>query len=460
MSGSFSALMAYSHMKTQESERAVQVALAERKRKEALRRKQQEEFEQKQRELEAQLRLRHFEDEKKEKERQARRERELEAKRLEAQRREEEQRQTLLHGPKKAKAGGPRYPTSNSSARDDLRRRRFPSDDEDSASTALTREEKRERRLANEYRFGPTRRPSSAAGYGKAGKRLPGGAIDVATPPPSSTPPDVAAGSVRARLSAMPNTLTKLNVVKRDTRTIDEILRDRAKAREVKTLDGDEAKEFHDWFGAKPKADKDAASAKKARSSRSASVSDSRSTTPAAFPKPSAPSPKKAPPPKPARPSSSKAPASSSKAQPASLSSIRMPKVTAPVKSSAQKVPPSSKSVPTSSKPTLKKRPRSPSLSDSEFSDSDSPPRRRRQKSAIPDISAEIWSLFGKNRDAYVSRNVESDDEDMEVDVRDLEKEELKSARLAKREDLAAEEEERRREEEKRKRKKERERWE
>jgi len=48
-------------------------------------------------------------------------------------------------------------------------------------------------------------------------------------------------------------TLTKLNVVKRDTRTIDEIVQDRAKA---KTLDGDKAREFSDWFGTSKKKDK------------------------------------------------------------------------------------------------------------------------------------------------------------------------------------------------------------
>jgi hypothetical protein len=53
----------------------------------------------------------------------------------------------------------------------------------------------------------------------------------------------------------MPNTLTKLNVVKRDTRTIDEILQDRAKAKEGKVLDGDDAREFADWFGSSKEKD-------------------------------------------------------------------------------------------------------------------------------------------------------------------------------------------------------------
>ena len=43
--------------------------------------------------------------------------------------------------------------------------------------------------------------------------------------------------------------LVKLNQNKRDTRTIDEIMADRAKMRQGKVLDGAFAKEFNDWFG-------------------------------------------------------------------------------------------------------------------------------------------------------------------------------------------------------------------
>jgi len=57
-----------------------------------------------------------------------------------------------------------------------------------------------------------------------------------------------------------------------------------------------------------------------------------------------------------------------------------------------------------------------------------------------------------------MSRTVMSDDEDMEADMTALEREELTSARIARKEDLKAEEEERRHEEEKRRRRKERER--
>jgi len=65
--------------------------------------------------------------------------------------------------------------------------------------------------------------------------------------------------------------------------------------------------------------------------------------------------------------------------------------------------------------------------------------------------------MFGKNRDAYVRKDVFSDDEDMEADASILEREEYESARVAKREDEAALEEERRHEQEKRRKRKEKE---
>lgn len=65
--------------------------------------------------------------------------------------------------------------------------------------------------------------------------------------------------------------------------------------------------------------------------------------------------------------------------------------------------------------------------------------------------------MFGKDRGSYVGKDVLSDDEDMEADARILEKEELRSSRLAKKEEERALEEERIHELEKRQRKKEKE---
>jgi protein SPT2 len=89
---------------------------------------------------------------------------------------------------------------------------------------------------------------------GSRDARLPGGGINITAS--RSQAADGSAGdgrSVQARLAAMPITLAKLNTVKRETRTIDEILRDRAKACVNKTLEGGEALDFHHWFGTKPK---------------------------------------------------------------------------------------------------------------------------------------------------------------------------------------------------------------
>jgi protein SPT2 len=122
---------------------------------------------------------------------------------------------------------------------------------------ALTRAEKRERKAMLELRRDfqlPKRAGSSSSSNSKAGRRLPGGAVDATSDASGSGGAGSAQLSARARLTMMPNTLTKLNVNKRDTRTIDEILQDRAKLRgEVKVLDGEDAREFNDWFGGKKK---------------------------------------------------------------------------------------------------------------------------------------------------------------------------------------------------------------
>jgi len=246
---SFAALMALSASQTKESQTAVQSALQQRQRNEELNRKKREEFERKQLEEAAKLRLKRFEDEKKQQELAAKKEAEKRLLEEEQARREEEQRNALLYGPKKAKSG-PKWPSSSGTLKEGVHRRRLPSDDEDgsrsgSPAAALTREEKRQRRTEAEMRRSyALKRASASSGYHKAGRRLPGGAIDATSAPNSDSANS--SQSVKARLAAMPNTLTKLNVNKRDTRTIDEILQDRAKA---KIATGDEAKEFNDWFG-------------------------------------------------------------------------------------------------------------------------------------------------------------------------------------------------------------------
>ena len=242
--------MALSASQTKEVQSAVQTALEQRQRNEELKRKKREESDRKARQEEAKLRQKRFEDQKKEQELEAKRVAEQARREAEQVRREEEARNALLYGPKKARQQGPRWPTSQSGIKDEVRRRVGGEAEAESRSGSpamvLTREEKRQRRMEAEMRRTYQLKRSSS-GYTKAGRRvLPGGAID-ATSAPTSDAGD-SAQSVKARLAALPNTLTKLNVNKRDIRTIDEILQDRAKAKNV-TLDGNDAREFNDWFG-------------------------------------------------------------------------------------------------------------------------------------------------------------------------------------------------------------------
>ncbi len=245
--------MALSASQTKQSQSAVQLALQERQRKEAAKRKEQEEQDRKNKERETKLRLKHFEEQKKQEERLRREEQRLQAMEAARQQREDEQRSALLYGPKKAS----KWPTSASGAKEAVRRSRLPSGDDEGADDAptgisLTREELRQRKQAAEQRRLYASPKRSGAGYSKRGKRLAGGAVDITTTSASGAESGKFK-SVKDRLAAQPITLTKLNVVKRDTRTIDEIVQDRAKA---KTLDGDKAREFSDWFGTSKKKDK------------------------------------------------------------------------------------------------------------------------------------------------------------------------------------------------------------
>ncbi|KAF8896547.1 hypothetical protein BD779DRAFT_593512 [Infundibulicybe gibba] len=475
----FQALMALSATQTRESQSAVQTAIQERQRKEELRRKQQEERDRKEQEMEKKLRLKRFEDQKREEERLKRQEEARKAKEAELQRREEEQRDALRYGPKKAKTattggGTPKWPSSQSSNREGVRKTKIPGDedDDDSAPEFLTREEKRERKLQQERRklFQPTKRTTQSSAYTKSGRRLPGGAVDIAT-----TSQSLDAGSknqsIRERIAAMPNTLTKLNTVKRDTRTIDEIYRTGRKRKSKSSMATRPASSTIGLVLPRKK--------NKRRShppppplfhrhlaqilllpvsirtdicqlvpltmisegSNYAATSSQKKTT-----KPSNP-----------KPISTK-PSASSSAGPKSATSATRPngsdKYAKPSNIPSAKISKISASAPPRNNGSFsKKRTRSPSRSPTP------PPYKKRALSPelTNDISSTIWQMFGKKRDNYVGMDVLSDDEDMEADATLLEREEMLSARIAKREEEQAIEEERRHEEEKRRRKKDKE---
>lgn len=448
MSG-FAALMALSRSQTKESQDSVQSALIQRQRKEELKQKQQEEQEKKERERENKLRLKYFEEAKRQEELKLRREQEEAARERERKRREDEERDALRYGPKKPKStSSPKWPSANTHSRDNGRRR--DSDDEGSAALALTREEKRKRKEEAELRrsLNPGKRSSHSSGR-KADGKLPGGAIDVTSAQSFDSGSPASAQSIKARISAIPNTLTKLNVVKRDTRTIDEILQDRAKAREAKVLDGDDAREFNDWFGGSKKKEP----LKKPALPTTGSTPSSGANTPTSlnseyttcqwfanvfsFTIVEANGATSAPIPGVKGAVAMKTGPSKSSA--AGIKNVSTSKLSPLLKAKRTSVPSASKVLSGPSKVTTKtssgarsdasSRKRSHSLSFSNSISPSPPPAKRR---ALPEahshnaVKEEIWKMFGKDRNTYVARDVMSDDEDMEADATALEMEEYR----------------------------------
>lgn len=305
--------------------------------------------------------------------------------------------------------------------------------------------------------YGGAKKPGSASAgsYQKVGRKLAGGAVDIIIDPTASSGGGSEYKSVKERLIAQQNTLVKLNANKRDTRTIDEIVTQRAMARQHKTLEGEQAAQFDDWFGVKKK-DKE----KEKLNSRPSSVGPAP-TPPSQVKKPVPPSARAvAPPPRPTqRPVAYPPPRASVSTKHSNDRPLDRVKSAAAKSAKRSSIEPirSSRDVP-------KKRQRSMTRSESP------PPKRRHHREYDSEdldededeetggLRNEIWQLFGRDRSKYVARDVLSDDDDMEADTRALEREEKASARAAAREEQLALEEERRHEEEKRRRKKERER--
>ena len=440
---SFAALMALSATQTRQAEAQVQSTLEERKRRDAEKRKQQDEKERKEKELEVKMRLRLLDERRREEERQKKMEAEKQAKEAALRKKEDEQRDALRYGPKKGKTD---YPSSSYGSRDQGRRKSSSSDDESGAGgSALTREEKRQLRLQRELNYGLSNGKRSAGGtYRKAGRRLPGGAVDVFTDGGAS--PGGNYRSVKDRLAHEPPGLIRLNVNKRDTRTIDEIRQD-LERKKTKVLMGEDAKGFDNWFGG-GKGKGKGATASPSQPSREHSIFSSRSPSPveerpapsksqARGTKSQSRTPPTAPrPPAPAQSSShtssiSKQPATAAKGSSISIRSVGRPqdkfpsfrKAPAPAKGTA-KPPLKGHMAPSGSKPpgsAVAPRKRQRSLS----YDSPPPPKRR----SLPpesgsrlgnDISTTIWKMFGKDRSRVMANDVYSDDEDMEADAMDL----------------------------------------
>jgi len=414
--------MAISASNTQASQRAAQQALAEKKRKEEEELRKRAERDRKEKELEARLRLKHFEDEKRDREKKEREEKLNEEKERLREKKEAMARDKLLGNVKKpSRSRSPSYPSVNSGSRDELRKKRLPSDDEDDGGSFLTREEKRERRRIADLKFGAGRTKKVTIGSGasqRTRKLLPGGGLDMGDTDRGQGSGGSSSQSVKARLAAMPNTLQKLNVNKRDTRTIDEIIRDREKNKEGRVLNGEQAKEFNDWFGKK----KDTTGLAKKTAALDLSANDSRAGTPTLSTKPTSSSTLNRMPSTASLPSFSK---TKDIAKPSSSRAAPNPKAgpsSRPPGHAPPRPRPSSVHNPSSAG---KKHRRSESFSEDD-EEYDSPPSKKRYAPpAQDDYRSEIWKLFGKDRSSYVNNAVDSD-EDMEADAMDLEREELR----------------------------------
>lgn len=283
MSASFANLMALSASQTQQQQSAVAQALRERQRKEALRIKQQAEQEAKELAKEKERRLKLFEAQKKEEEARKREEEARTRREQAAKKREDEAKYKLLFGAKKAAKmvgsssasagaagagkGKGRSPGASGAGGSKAGSKFLDDDDDDGGPIPLTREELRQRKLDREMaRIYGTKKSSTGTsssssylgGTTKAGRKLPGGAVDITMNHNKSSSSQADGKSVKDRLTSMPNALVKLNVNKRDTRTIDEIMRDKEKAKAGKVLEGDEAAAFDDWFGSSKKKEKEA----------------------------------------------------------------------------------------------------------------------------------------------------------------------------------------------------------
>jgi len=419
MTSTFATLMAISASNTQASQRAAQQALAEKKRKEEEEMKKRAERERKEKELENRLRLKHFEDEKREREKKEREEKLNGEKERLREKKEAMVRDKLLGNVKKAsRSRSPSYPSVTSGSRDELRKKRMPSDDEADSGHFLTREEKRERKRIADLKFGQTKKASLMAGVSHKSRRvLPGGGIDLGDNGSGQNSAGSPSQSVKARLAAMPNTLQKLNVNKRDTRTIDEIVRDRERNKEGRVLNGDQAKEFNDWFGKR----KDTTGLAKKTAALDLSANDSRSGTPTLPTKPASTSTLNKKPSTASLPPFNKTKDMAKPSPPKTNPPSRAGPSSKPT--GAPKLRPSSAHIPSSAG---KKHRRSESFSEDD-EEYDSPPSKKRYAPAAQDdYRSEIWKLFGKDRSSYMKNAVDSDEDDMEADAMDLEREEMR----------------------------------
>ncbi|KAJ7056696.1 hypothetical protein C8F01DRAFT_1154615 [Mycena amicta] len=416
----YKTLLAISETHTRLAEQQANAAVAQKKAREDRERKAAEAREIKERQIKQQEIKKHFEAQRRKAEEDRKAAEAVKRQEEELERRERERMDGLRYGPKKAKEKA--WPTSDktttTAAGTSSRKRKTPDDDDDGehSGMALTRDEKRQRKANAEFRraFNEAPRRSSPSLVSsflrkparKQSSVLPGGARNMVSTPSieaAAATVDTSGMSVKKRLVAQGNMLQKLYVKPRDVRTIDEIARD-LRASKKPVLEGDQARNF-DLLA--PTTKTVITSAPPTRPSSQQPSQSQRSTPP------------------------------SRTAGKKRHSRSASPPVPAP-KRTTNKQP-----IASSSKQQQHKATHRPSRSDD---DDEADPNS---------ISDTIWAIMGKKRSTYVSRDVYSDDDDddIEADAAMLEREELRSMKIARREEREAEEAERRAVEEKRRRK-------
>lgn len=266
MSARFAELMALSASKTRETNAATEQLLAEKKRKEEQRLKEQQARDAREREMRAALVRRRLEEAQRAEERQRRLDEERARKEAVLARREEQLRLNLIYGKDKRSA----IASSSSSSGPGSRGRKGKGGDDDGdeneiGSSVLTREEKRMRRLNNDLNrsFTSKRKDALYSSVNSNNPRRPGGGRSSGHDVIEAQKGNQASGSarddassrqsLRKQLASMPQQLIKLNTVKRDTRTIDEIMSDLQRAKDSRVIAGEDARGFKDWFASKEK---------------------------------------------------------------------------------------------------------------------------------------------------------------------------------------------------------------
>ena len=469
---SFKALRELAQQKTAAQNQQVQAKLEERKRKEEADKKAQEERDRRERELEARMRAKKLEDERRAEEL-ARKLAQNAARRAEREEQLQLQRETKLL----QRVSRARSPTEPGAVGSRSRKRSRSGSPDGGGTSTLTREEKRARKAQNELRkaeqeqaararrhipnfgsYGGRAGGASGSASSATGKRLAGGALDIIDDGHATPKTPAAVGSTRDRIiSAMPMQLTKLNTVKRDTRTIDDVQRER----QQRVLEGDDARNFGDWFGGPSRSQREAERKRKAdedqaRRDKAFALKKQQDTQRTGFsgpsgalsivPPPSAFQPQARQKPAPVA-SSSRLPPKKQQPPPAKSSSSKT-KAAAPSSSNPNAKAPSKYAVSTS-KPAAKRRREldEDNLDDSE--DESDYGHRASRRSILPEDLL-IALRGGRSRPAY--EEVSDEGSDMEAGLDDVFEEEQRSIAIAKREDQLALREQMNHEAEKRRR--------